>query len=245
MPRARNIKPAFFENEHLGGLSGDIQLLFIGLWTQADREGVIEYRPAKLRKALFGFRNDITDEVFNGYITVLTRLDNGRMLVIREYDNIEYLIVINFETHQNPHHTEKKGKLPSRKALLSRGATNLTVKEPLSNGEAPCHNALIPDSCILIPDCGEGESIGTEVPPPPKNNVKKIGTRLKEDWWLEGECEEWGDWAMKEFGWDEDKVISVAHKFKDHWLGKSGKDATKIDWQATWRNWCRREQEGF
>lgn len=28
-------------------------------------------------------------------------------------------------------------------------------------------------------------------------------------------------------------------KFKDHWVSKSGKDATKKDWYATFRNWCR------
>lgn len=28
-------------------------------------------------------------------------------------------------------------------------------------------------------------------------------------------------------------------KFRDHWVAKTGKDATKTDWLATWRNWCR------
>ena len=28
-------------------------------------------------------------------------------------------------------------------------------------------------------------------------------------------------------------------KFGDFWRAKTGKDATKADWLATWRNWCR------
>lgn len=32
-------------------------------------------------------------------------------------------------------------------------------------------------------------------------------------------------------------------KFRDHWAAKTGKDATKADWQAAWRNWCRRAVE--
>lgn len=32
-------------------------------------------------------------------------------------------------------------------------------------------------------------------------------------------------------------------KFCDHWWGKAGKDATKDDWLATWRNWVRRAAE--
>jgi hypothetical protein len=32
-------------------------------------------------------------------------------------------------------------------------------------------------------------------------------------------------------------------KFVDYWIAKSGKDATKVDWNATWRNWMRRAGE--
>jgi len=28
-------------------------------------------------------------------------------------------------------------------------------------------------------------------------------------------------------------------KFVDYWISKSGRDATKLDWPATWRNWIR------
>lgn len=31
--------------------------------------------------------------------------------------------------------------------------------------------------------------------------------------------------------------------FRDHWRAASGKAATKRDWDATWRNWCRRESQ--
>lgn len=32
-------------------------------------------------------------------------------------------------------------------------------------------------------------------------------------------------------------------KFIDYWTAKSGKDAAKLDWDATWRNWIRRASE--
>jgi hypothetical protein len=32
-------------------------------------------------------------------------------------------------------------------------------------------------------------------------------------------------------------------KFVDYWIAKSGKDAVKLDWDATWRNWIRRAGE--
>lgn len=50
----------------------------------------------------------------------------------------------------------------------------------------------------------------------------------------------WGDWALAEFSaWTPEKVRVEAEKFRDHWVAKTGKDATKADWLATWRNWCR------
>lgn len=38
-----------------------------------------------------------------------------------------------------------------------------------------------------------------------------------------------------------DSEIRTEHaKFTDYWTAKSGKDATKTDWDATWRNWMRK-----
>lgn len=32
-------------------------------------------------------------------------------------------------------------------------------------------------------------------------------------------------------------------KFRDHWLSAAGATARKHDWDATWRNWCRKAQD--
>jgi hypothetical protein len=63
------------------------------------------------------------------------------------------------------------------------------------------------------------------------------GTRLPKDWVLP---RAWGEWALAEFpSWSADAIRIEGGKFRDFWCGKSGKDATKIEWDATWRNWCR------
>ena len=53
MARARNIKPSFFTNEDLVELPFEDRLLFIGLWTLADREGRLEDRPKRIKMAVF------------------------------------------------------------------------------------------------------------------------------------------------------------------------------------------------
>src|SRR5687768_4523414 len=51
--RIRTIKPEFFLHEGLAELSPLHRLLFIGLWTLADKRGVLEDRPRKIKAALF------------------------------------------------------------------------------------------------------------------------------------------------------------------------------------------------
>jgi uncharacterized protein YdaU (DUF1376 family) len=65
----------------------------------------------------------------------------------------------------------------------------------------------------------------------------KKGTRLVDNWQLP---KAWGEWAMAEYpAWTAGIVRLEAEKFADHWHAKAGKDAAKLDWEATWRTWCR------
>jgi hypothetical protein len=64
-----------------------------------------------------------------------------------------------------------------------------------------------------------------------------MGTRLPQDWTLPSE---WLIWAEDEFpAWPQSYIQKEALKFHDYWIAKTGKDATKMNWLATWRNWCR------
>lgn len=70
-----------------------------------------------------------------------------------------------------------------------------------------------------------------------QGSAKKRGTRLPEDWKLP---RSWGEWSLKEFpAWSAETVRAEADKFKDFWISKAGKDGAKLNWEATWRNWCR------
>lgn len=50
-------------------------------------------------------------------------------------------------------------------------------------------------------------------------------------------------------GFSQDEARTLFESFRDYWTAKTGKDATKRDWQATWRNWVRspynRKLRGF
>lgn len=148
MPRSRNIKPGLLENDCLGECDDSIRLLFHCLPMFADKEGVIEYRPKRMLKDMWGYRKDVSVEDLNRYITVISRLDNHSMLDIIKYEGKIYLLIKGFSKHQNPHHTEKKGACPLRDSLSRDGTT---VASPLCHGEDPADSGFrIPDS--VIPD---------------------------------------------------------------------------------------------
>ncbi len=65
------------------------------------------------------------------------------------------------------------------------------------------------------------------------------GTRLPKDWVLP---KAWGMWALEK-GLPREKVITEAERFRNYWVAKSGKDASKVDWEATWRNWILKAVE--
>jgi hypothetical protein len=48
-----------------------------------------------------------------------------------------------------------------------------------------------------------------------------------------------------EQGCSEAHVRNEAAKFRDYWVSKSGRDAAKLDWEATWRNWIRNSGRGL
>ena len=75
----------------------------------------------------------------------------------------------------------------------------------------------------------------------PKGSPKKtnLGSRILAEWKLP---KDWGEWAVSE-GMDDLSVRKQADRFRDYWLGISGKAGVKLDWQATWRNWVRRSLE--
>jgi hypothetical protein len=63
------------------------------------------------------------------------------------------------------------------------------------------------------------------------------GTRLRDDWELP---ERWRVWALSEFAVDAHTVRVTSDSFRDYWCALPGARGVKLDWEATWRNWCRR-----
>lgn len=108
MARTRSIKPGFFDNDVLGSMKPLARLLFIGLWCQADRAGRLEDRPKKLKKTILGYDDITTDDVDK----MLEELQENGFIIRYQANSMDYIQVINFEKHQNPHKKEKESEIP-------------------------------------------------------------------------------------------------------------------------------------
>lgn len=146
MARARNIKPAFFTNELLGTEDPMVSLTFVGLWCLADKVGILEDRPLRIKAELFPYRESLD---VNGYLTVLARLG---FIVRYENDGRRFIQVCNFRKHQSPHNTEKGKGFPfsnDPKSLILGDNGYESVKQRCVDGEITepkRPDSLIPDS---------------------------------------------------------------------------------------------------
>lgn len=64
------------------------------------------------------------------------------------------------------------------------------------------------------------------------SGARKRATRLDENW----------NPSTADIAWCKAEHPGIdgraeTEKFRNHWIAKSGKDATKLDWSRTWRNW--------
>lgn len=119
--RIRNIRPGFWTNEDLADCSDRQNLLFIGLWMLADKNGCIEYRPRRIKAQLFGIRDFTSEEL---------QKDCGRLaevLLIHFYrasegeepteecteKDADFLFIPKFGKHQKLTTWEKKDSEPA------------------------------------------------------------------------------------------------------------------------------------
>lgn len=98
--RIRTIMPGFFDDPDIADLTFSARLFFIGLWTQADREGRLPDDMRRLKVRLFPF-DDVDTEAL---ADELHRKD-----LIRRYSDTDghaYIWIRCFTKHQRPHHKE-------------------------------------------------------------------------------------------------------------------------------------------
>lgn len=102
--RTRLIQPTFFQNDQIAELTLEARLLFIGLWTIADKEGRLENRPKRIRAVLFPY--DKIDICLK-----LTELADKGFVELYSFNSEECIQVVNWHRHQSVHVRETESTI--------------------------------------------------------------------------------------------------------------------------------------
>lgn len=222
MARARNIKPAFFTNEDIVEIPFETRLLFIGLWTLADREGRLEDRPRRIKIELFPADTVDIDICLNQL------QDHGFILRYSSGDT-RYIQVLAFGKHQYPHKSERDSIIP---APVKHGTS--TVQEPDRHDANP-PESLLTESLVTEPLVTDGANAPETPPAKPK---AKRATQIPRDFRVTDRLIEWGRKPDNSF--TVEQMESQVSRFLDHWIAKG---ETRKDWEASFRTWMRNAKD--
>ena len=137
------MKPGFFTNEEMAELPPLTRLLFIGLWTVADRRGRLEDRPKRLKAELLPYDN-------HGIEPSLAALHDAGFITRYSIDGKNYIQINKFEKHQHCHVKEPESTIPApclHGANPSLTVTGTVTEQEHIKGE---HGALSENSWNLF-----------------------------------------------------------------------------------------------
>lgn len=224
MARIRTVKPEYWTDERVGECSVSARLLFIATWNFADDHGGLDRSAKQLKAQAFPYDNVDCEPL-------VQELLNIGLLIEYEVEGKKYLHIKGFRTHQK---VEKpaKPRVPLYEESLKTPRV-LPDSSPRSGGSSPASSGS-----SLGRESKGMEGKGEEGRGGLEGRVARaarsaLARRLPEDFELTPERRAI---AVTENANPEREFAT----FIDHWRSASGAKARKHDWDAAWRNWCRR-----
>ena len=246
MARIRSVHPGLFTDEAWVSCSAMARILVIGLWTEADDQGVFEWKPIQLKMRILPA--DAAD-----VSALLNEIEANGLIKRFVVDGKTLGAIRNFRRFQRP-------KTPSNTFDLT-GEMRLYVGLPVADAPAFPQNGEIggDDDAPFLPNGekspqmedggwreGEKKQENRNLPvsaKEPAGSKSPKGTRLSAEYQLP----ELDRAFASSIGVPADQVAKQFERFRDYWVSKPGKDGVKLDWSATWRNWIRKfaDDRGF
>ncbi len=106
MARIRSIHPGLFTDEAFVSLSPAAQVLWIGLWCEADDQGVFEWKPTTLKMRVLPATTEAIDPL-------LDELERANCVRVYSVQGRPYGVIRNFVRHQRPKAPKEVHPLPA------------------------------------------------------------------------------------------------------------------------------------
>lgn len=242
MAHKREIKPQFFRNEELADLSRDHRLVFIGLWTIADKQGVLEDRPRRIHADLFPYDPDL------GLEKVLHDLTQAGFL--RRYgSNVKCIEIVNFTKHQRPHPKENDSGLPTYAEFSAESARETGKGQPKVNpgstqGELEVNLGVVVPGLLSEPSVSSkpSEPSVSSHSPGRESELAALAERLVSHPWLARGLVDPTATALRLIGSFPDCDLLACVASAVTYLERGGKP--KTDPERFIHNWCFNRQSG-
>ncbi len=236
MARIRSIKPEYWADEDLAAaVSRDARLLYIGLWNLADEHARLRGDPRYVKGQLFAYDDDLTPKHVDALLDELAAA--GKVQRYRSGSGA-YLFLPNLAKHQRLEASKVESRLPappdpSESAPMATVGADLSARDPDESTPHADESSLLYGSWSMEHGAG---GRGAPLEPAPT----KRGRRIPDDFTVTPEM----------VAWARDNCPQVdgrveTEKFVNHWHAKTGRDATKLDWPATWRNWMLNARDRY
>lgn len=261
MARIRSVHPGLLTDENFMALtvSNPLAAVFlIGLWTEADDQGVFEWKPLTLKAR-------VLPAVAQPVDALLKALVENSFIMCFSTGGRSYGAVRNFCRFQHPkkpnnihpktpeilHYVGIEGRsgAPNSEPVgdqFGTGGEKVSLMEEEKKKEEKKEKNIRQDGKAVprpegSPEIDAGQP-NLEKPSKPLKADKR-GTRVDPDWKPSTE-----DRAFAaSVGVPERDIERHAAEFRDYWAGVGGTKGVKLNWAATWRNRCRQiaEHKGY
>jgi hypothetical protein len=215
MARIRSLKPEFWDDRKLArSTSRDARMLYMGLWNQSDEHGRLNGDELWLKGRIFPYDDDVQPDDVTAMLDQLE--DAGR---IRRYavDGDPFIHLPKLKKHQRLEPAKVESRHPAPPADVDADSS-----VPRADKSAPDAE---PSTLLYVAgsmDQGAGDRVVGAA----------RGSRLTANWTPSDDTRQW---TIQQISAAD--VVDELEKFRNHWISKTGKDATKLDWDRTWRNW--------
>lgn len=146
MARVRMIKPGFFLSEDIAELSPHARLLFIGLWSLADREGRLLDKPKTIKAQILPHDSVDVDALLSELGCAET-YDKAPFIIRYEVQGMPLIQITRFAKHQNPHKREVESLLPP----CTPSADAQAVEDKPVTAEAQPRPVQVPSKAVPSP----------------------------------------------------------------------------------------------
>jgi hypothetical protein len=231
--RTRSIKPSFFKNEYLAECEPMARLLFVGLWTLADSQGRMEFRPLRIKAELFPYENcDI--------LALLKQLADKGFVRAYESGDMKVLEIPTFGEHQRCHPDERDEGLPPP----DESAETIVFPERNAKpGNPTMEPGNTPASCAFSPSTFSPSTFNPlDAPSTPKRRCSKPADPLRwseESGWEGITDADHAEWSQAYPAADLPVEIAKANQ----WLKANPKKARKSNWRrwltTVWLSKCQ------